>query len=92
MQDISKQLGDTWGYSLQTWEKYTRCELVSSDGATHHRSSNMAGKSVEILHQWALQWENHGKSANHMVFFPANHGNEFSMESISNEVFHGIYI
>ena len=22
MQDISKQLGDTWGYSLQTWEKY----------------------------------------------------------------------
>jgi len=25
-------------------------------------------------------------------FFPANHGNEFSMESISNEVFHGIYI
>ena len=49
MQDISKQLGDTWGYSLQTWEKYTRCELFSSDGATHHRSSNMAGKSVEIL-------------------------------------------
>jgi hypothetical protein len=25
-------------------------------------------------------------------FFSANHGNEFSMESISNEIFHGIYI
>lgn len=79
MQDISKQFGDTWGYSLQTWEKYTRCELFLTDGATHHRSSNMA-------------WENHGKSSDQMFFFPANHGNEFSMESISNEVFHGIYI